>query len=724
VTFAQPRLGGARGVESPVTEVTVTRSSFAYFAGLVLVLTPLLIAGAPPAAEPQTPGTPTAPATSAQPKSTALVLGQVTDGSTGQPIPEAVVLLQFVSPGARGAGLDAASAAAFASAMAGNVGGDAAMAAAMAAAFARGSGAEASRDQRVLTGSDGRFVFHALPAGQYQLSATLNGYAASLAAAASGPAAATIMATGGRGMSLNPPASYAVAEGEILKDVRLRLWKHASVTGTVFDDAGEPAVGITVQAMRRTLVGGRARYTLAAMARTDDRGVYRIGSLLPGDYLIVSPQTQIAVPAAMFEKLLNISMTGQIDATDQATTAALAQLAATPGASLALGNGVRFGGYMVAGAGGALPLLRPDGQLFAYRTAFHADAATPVEATIVSLMSGQDRAGADLHLRLTPTVRVSGLATGPNGPVANLAVRLVVPGDRVGSDTEFDVATSVTTGEGRFEFYGVPPGQFLLRAQKNPLPNFAPPPNQPSPESALFAVMDLSVGARNIDDLIVNLAEAFSVSGRVEFQSETGKGTPASLQGAGVMLLPADGQLPSIFNLVRPAPVGESGTFVRPGLVPGRYFLYLSGPGAWQVKSATVDGRDVYDAPLEIRTGDVTGVVITMTDRLGQLSGNVAAPAPFKSEDATVLLFPANAQAWIDNGMNTRLVRTTRARSSGAYRFLGLTEGDYLVVAIDRSEEGDVQDPAFILALARVATRVTIGSEARTQALTVARVGR
>ena len=137
-----------------------------------------------------------------------------------------------------------------------------------------------------------------------------------------------------------------------------------------------------------------------------------------------------------------------------------------------------------------------------------------------------------------------------------------------------------------------------------------------------------------------------------------------------------------------------------------------------------MDGRDVYNAPLEIRTGDVTGVVITMTDRLGQLSGIVTASGPFKSEDATVLLFPANAQAWIDNGMNPRLVRTTRATSSGAYTFLGLTEGDYLVVAIDRSEEGDVQDPAFIEVLARAAARVTIASDARTQALTVARVGR
>jgi hypothetical protein len=321
---------------------------------------------------------------------------------------------------------------------------------------------------------------------------------------------------------------------------------------------------------------------------------------------------------------------------------------------------------------------------------------------------------------------VAGLATGPAGPVANLAVRLVVPGDRVASDTEFEVATSVTTGDGRFEFYGVPPGQFLLRAQRNQLAipvAFAAPQDQPPPP-ALFAVTDLSVGATDIDNLIVNLTEAFSVSGRIEFESKTGKAAPTSLKGASLMLLPADGQTPNIFSIGRPTLFDEGGTFTRPGLVPARYFLNLTLPAPWQVKSAIVDGRDVYSAPLEIRTGDLTGVLITVTDRLAQLSGTVTASAPYKPGDATVILFPANYQAWIDSGMNPRLARTTRATASGAYSITGLTEGDYFAAAIDRSEEGDVQDPAFIEVLARAAVRVTIATEAHTQALTIARVRR
>jgi hypothetical protein len=406
--------------------------------------------------------------------------------------------------------------------------------------------------------------------------------------------------------------------------------------------------------------------------------------------------------------------------------AAFAQLMATSGGNVgaAMSSGVRLGGDMVASASGALPIVSPDGRLFAYRTAFYADASTPVEASIVSLTSGDERAGADFQLRLTPTVRVSGVAIGSEGPVANLPVRLVVPGDRIMSDTEFDVATSITTADGRFSFYGVPPGQFLLRAQKMPMPGFAPAPGSPS-DAPLFAAMNLPVDTTEIEDLTVRLSEALTISGRVEFESQKGAAAPAAPKGAGLMLLPADGQTPNILALGRPTPIGSDGTFRREGIVPGRYFFNLvSVPAPWQVKGATLDGRDVYDRPLEIRTGDLANVVVTLTDQLAQLSGIVSAPVSFTSAEAVVILFPADYRTWIDSGMNPRLVRTAPVAASGTYTVPNLTAGDYLAVAIDRGDEGDLQDPAFIEILSRAATRVSIAADARAQSLTVARVRR
>ena len=104
------------------------------------------------------------------PKSTALITGRVVDGATGDPIAEAVVAL--IPPGGRGAarGLPAAG---------GSPEVQQAMEAAMAAAAAA-AGRGGTGQQRVMTGGDGRFVFHSLPPGNFQLSATLTGYTSSL----------------------------------------------------------------------------------------------------------------------------------------------------------------------------------------------------------------------------------------------------------------------------------------------------------------------------------------------------------------------------------------------------------------------------------------------------------------------------------------------------------------------------------------------------------------
>ncbi len=689
----------------------MTRLSM-YIASLALATTPMLLAQA------QAPAVP--------PKATAVILGQVVDGSSGQPIPEATVVLSPGTGGPRRGG-DGLAAMALG-------GADPATAAAFAAAMAARGGGAPSRDQRLLTGSDGRFVFHSLPPGPYQLSVMSGGYAASLGAAPATGNPMLLLAGLARGAAAQPAPAYVLGEGQILTDVRLRLWKFAAVSGTVRDENGEPAVGVTVHAMRRTMIAGRARYAPAGAGRTDDRGVYRIGTLLPGEYLLVQAQTQVAIPAAVLDAVASISMTGAVNKPDpqvMASAAALAQLMMTMptsgadfGASLA--TGVRLDGNIVSSGSGAQPETASTGQLLAYQTTFYANASTPVEASLVSLKSGDERAGADFQLRLTPTVRVSGIAIGPVGPAAGLLVRLVVPGDSIVSDTEFDVATAITTADGRFTFYGVPPGEFLVRAESTPMPGMGVGPaalSSPFASPSAFAAMPLPVGTTDITGVSLTLTPTFSVSGRLEFESRTGAQAPA-IKGAGVALLPADGRMPNI-AMMRPGLVLEDGTFLRADLVPGRYFLTMTPMGGpWQVRSATVNGRDVFDAPLEVRAGDVGNVIITMTDRLAGLSGAVSARAPSKPGDALVVLFPADHRGWIESGMNPRLARTARTSSAGAYTIANLTPGDYAAVAIDRSDEGDLQDPAFVDLLARVATPVTVADEPRTLALTVAAVRR
>jgi hypothetical protein len=251
-------------------------------------------------------------------------------------------------------------------------------------------------------------------------------------------------------------------------------------------------------------------------------------------------------------------------------------------------GGVRIGDYMVASSG-LVPLMSPDGRLQAFQTVFYPGAAAPAQASVLTLTSGEERTDLNFQLRLIPTSRVSGTATGPDGPVANLGVRLVVPGDGSISESEFDVATAVSKADGSFAFYGVPPGQFLLRASKQPRPEMPAELLSSNPmlqamfgsggakgtTETLFASATVNV-AGDVDGVALQLVPGFHVSGRFEFDSQTGRQPPpaAQLQSVMVLLTAVDGRsasglLGDLSNPDRPTAQGE---FRSKGYQPGRYF--------------------------------------------------------------------------------------------------------------------------------------------------------
>src|SRR5262249_30526735 len=88
-----------------------------------------------------------------------------------------------------------------------------------------------------------------------------------------------------------------LADEQKIGNVRIFMWRQSAILGLVLDEAGEPVVGIQIRALRRTMVGGRRRCVAAGMPGwRDDRGMYRVAGLLPGDYLVAAPSTQVSVP--------------------------------------------------------------------------------------------------------------------------------------------------------------------------------------------------------------------------------------------------------------------------------------------------------------------------------------------------------------------------------------------------------------------------------------------
>src|SRR5262249_34045083 len=144
-------------------------------------------------------------------------------------------------------------------------------------------------DSRLVTGADGRFIFHDLPRGSFPISVIVPGY---------------VIGSAGQTRPGGPSAPVQLADGERKLDLVIRMWKYAVVTGAVVDETGEPAVNLTVRAFSKTMAAGRARYAPSASARTDDRGFYRIAALTPGDYIIGVPQTQVTTPTASIDAMM------------------------------------------------------------------------------------------------------------------------------------------------------------------------------------------------------------------------------------------------------------------------------------------------------------------------------------------------------------------------------------------------------------------------------------
>jgi hypothetical protein len=116
-------------------------------------------------------------------------------------------------------------------------------------------------------------------------------------------------------------------------------------------------------------------------------------------------------------------------------------------------------------------------------------------------------------------------------------------------------------------------------------------------------------------------------------------------------------------------------------------------------------------------------VVFTFTDRPTELTGAVTNATGTSNLDATVLVFPSDVQTWTSAWVDARRFRSVRVEPTGAFRILALPPGEYYVAAIPDELSRDWQDPAFLDALSRAGSQVTlVEGESRTLNLRIREV--
>jgi hypothetical protein len=612
----------------------------------------------------------------------AAVSGVVTDGTTGQPIAGAVVELRR-TPGVTAAVLSS---------------------------------------NRATTDSKGRFVFMGVePAEGYTMTARAASYID-----------ATLGWKPGMSELIRDQLRFKLSAGDWKQDANIALWRKPTISGRVVDEAGNPVVGTAVRAFAVVNISGNPRLLASGqVAATDDRGVYRLSNLEPGQYKVAAISVQQTVPASVREVAqtrpvgaLGASSYGQ--GTDSETSGP------------ALGTD---GTHRLVVSSFVTPPAPVNGSPRAYPTVFYPGVRAIDDAQIVALNYGDEQSSIDLRLQPVPAFTVSGRFDRPSPQP--LLLRLMPRGhEDLAAGSE--VATTVSDKDGAFTFLNVPAGAYTLMAQA-PLtdlmwgsptetrvldpPGF-PPGNTgggsfPSMQNVavhlrygkpatMHGRMPLTV-AGDLKDLTLPMLPTASIKGRVVF--EPGSQLPAPPQFLSIRAEPADGD-PSLGNA--DGRVAPAGSFEISGLLGGRYnLLTLSG---MLVESIMWRGRDIADTGIDTRQDQVfDDVVVTMTNRGVVVKGTVTGiPANTRT---SVIAFPAARDAWTNYGWNPRRVRTVTADATGSYELPKLPAGDYLLVAVDALKTNAWTDPKFLAAASTVAQRITIAwGETRSQDLTFSNV--
>jgi hypothetical protein len=118
------------------------------------------------------------------------------------------------------------------------------------------------------TGSDGRFVFNAVPAGKYRVFPQKSGYA------------------------LGFSRQVTAAPGEHITGIALKAPPEGVISGVVLNSSKQPVASAPVIAYRQMYRARRFEYVTRASALTNDLGEFRLGNLEPGKYVVsVAPVT-------------------------------------------------------------------------------------------------------------------------------------------------------------------------------------------------------------------------------------------------------------------------------------------------------------------------------------------------------------------------------------------------------------------------------------------------
>src|SRR5438067_1741548 len=254
------------------------------------------------------------------------------------------------------------------------------------------------------------------------------------------------------------------------------------------------------------------------------------------------------------------------------------------------------------------------------------------------------------------------------------------------------MSSEQTNDLGEFRIYGLAPGQYYVQAAWRRFgPGDPTSPDRTGYPPTLFpgttdagAAQRFTIGAgQTIGDLVMALSPIKAV--RVEGTAIDSNGRPL----ANALLTIS--QETSTSGYSSGQSVSPEGKFTLTNVTPGEYTLRVQ---------TNDDRKQVATMKLAVGAEDIRDVRLVASPP-STISGIVKDGRGGPAKECWTLVFPVDSKRWKPN---SRYMRAWRAAEDGRFRAAGLPPSDYYIIALDKMEPGQNNDPEF---LERIRPRAT-----------------
>jgi 5-hydroxyisourate hydrolase-like protein (transthyretin family) len=449
--------------------------------------------------------------------------------------------------------------------------------------------------------------------------------------------------------------------GKSIRDLSIRMTPASTISGWIRNDRGRPVVDVPVQLLKATYNATGQRVTqVVGLARTDDRGLYRLYWVTPGHYYLnAGSEPSASGPRG------GVTVRAPVTTNDPDETYGLTFYPGVPDISAArlieVGSDVQVSADLVVTP---RSLYKVSGRVIDTTT------GKPAASALLSLVYRNLNGSSDTFARGSTYNAATGDFELKNVPPGSYDVQATIMqptfiSTLASASQSAGVTYTVTTGNST-----LPSGNFISGASGR---GRAP----------------ITVTNADLHDVVVNVTPGLSIKGRLTVDGQPQATDLGSLRlqirpSVGGVLI-NDGPLPT------PSTVASDGSFHIDGVTPGEYrFSMILFPVSYYIKEVRFGGTEALDTPINISPGATETLEIVLSPRVAQVDGTVTDDKGQPVQGVQAVLVPdAHRDRY-------ELFRAVTTDPNGRFTIPGVPPGDYKLFAWESIEAYGYFDPELL----------------------------